>query len=413
MDDRFSPEQTGEIEAEGAKATTLEGTLLERAYEAMEKKQYRKALRFFKEALEKLFDMKSSQRSVILTELGLLSYWLADYPAAKTYLEEALELHDDNDRAHLFLGRVFLAEYNFTNARRQFTAVKHMTPQASLGLCHIAIRMRDVSLAKEYLRNAAAKISPKDPEFKLMQAYAWLLTGDYRGAEMEAEKLIKEFEHDLHFLIVIAEIFVTTGSYGRAKSVLRKIEQISPDNDQMLGLLAHCAFSQEEYDAAKNYVNRALNINPLNNYAKTIEMKLFMREGRYEEAEIIGREILKQSPDYSLGHTNLGDVYFLQGRYDEARHEYRETNQPNTETKGAKLRQARVLFVEGRLPDAARILEELIGSHHSYYDDAMCDLVLIYDKLGDEENKDRIIKKMDVRKGFYQRIQRTLEMLGE
>ncbi|MEK7523627.1 MAG: hypothetical protein AAB588_01220, partial [Patescibacteria group bacterium] len=143
-------------------------------------------------------------------------------------------------------------------------------------------------------------------------------------------------------------------------------------------------------------------------------MKLACRSGNYSSAESLGLQILEDSPEYSLAHANLGDVYFNEGRYELAQVEYEQTQQlMNSETKGAKLRQARMKFIRSDFDGAAEILEKLIEGYHTYYDDAMCDLFLCYERLGDEEKKDDIVDKMQVRRSFYRRTENLLKSFEE
>jgi len=149
-------------------------------------------------------------------------------------------------------------------------------------------------------------------------------------------------------------------------------------------------------------------------YAKTALVKLAVRSGNYSAAESVGCEILRDSPQYSLGHANLGDVYFIQGRYELAQIEYEQTMElMDSQTKGARLRQARMKYIEGDFASAALILEGLVEGYHTYYDDAMCDLALCYDQIGDEDKKDQLIDKMQIRRSFYHRTEKILQNFGE
>jgi len=66
-------------------------------------------------------------------------------------------------------------------------------------------------------------------------------------------------------------------------------------------------------------------------------------------------------------------------------------------------------FIDGNYVEAAGLLTELIEGYHTYYDDAMCDLLLCYDRLDNKEGVESVLDKMELRKSFYQRTQQLMQ----
>jgi tetratricopeptide (TPR) repeat protein len=388
----------------------LEEVLMRQALEHMGKQEYEAAAGIYNDILKRFaISLVDVQKCMINSELGTIYFWLGDYESAKRHLEASLAYGDRNDQAYNILGKLAVAQFQFPKARGYFSKISADNPARPLGLCLVSIKLRDTKGTEAYLREAQGKLPSTDPEMRIYRAYHVLLKGDAHAATNEVRSVEKKCEKDPALMLLIAEIFMTAGSYGEANATARKVERFCPDNDGIFAVLAHSFYAQEEYDSAGDAARHAIELNPLNAYAKTVLMKLATRDGSYSIAEGIGMQILADCPEYSLAHANLGDVYFNQGRYEVAGVEYEQTEQlMDAETKGTRLRKARMQFIKEDFKSAANILEELVESAHIYYDDAMCDLLLCYDKLSEEEKKDDLMEKMQIRRSFYHRTEEIL-----
>lgn len=399
----------------GAKAhgAALQEVLMKQAYEQIAKEQYAAAADTFEDILKRFAPvLDDNERSVIHSEAGLLYYWLGDYPAARNHAEHAVALGDGNDQACVVLGKIAVAEFQFDRARGLFSRIDVQNPDRYLGLCLVSLKLRDTQAAQIFLHDAvkSGHVPSTNIEFRVYQTYLHLLTGDPKLAILEARELVKKTAREPMLTLLLAEVFVTAGNAGEAKAIVKKVEKRIPNNDAVFAILAWASNSEEEFDRARDAADEAVRLNPRNAYAKTVQMKIATREGQYERAQSIGENIIAESPEYSLAHANLGDVYFNQGRYELAELEYDQSAQlMNSQTKGARLRQARMKYIDGDFAAAAQILDDLVDSYHNYYDDAMCDLLLCYDALQNEEKKSEIMDKMTFRKAFYKRTEQMLE----
>lgn len=407
-----TPEPQQSAQAPGAR---YEEVLMREASEKMTKGEYMAAKDIFKDILRRFgVTLDDKQKSLLNSELGTVYFWLGDLASAKQHAENSLGYGDNNDQAYNILGKIAVAQFQFPKARGYFSKISDENPARPLGLCLVSIRLRDMTGAQSFFREAAGKISPLDPEYCVYEAYLTLLSGGTTAAVIAARELIRKCTKDVTLMLLLAEIFMTAGNYGEAESAVDIVSKSCPENDMVFAIRAHAAYADENFDAARSYAEDAVRFNPLNAYAKTVLMKLACRTCSYAIAEELGVQVIKDSPEYSLGHANLGDVYFNQERYELAGIEYEQTQQlMNSDTKGARLRKARMKFVEGDYKEAAKVLEELIEFHHTYYDDAMCDLALCYDKIGDEEKTKQVLDKMAFRKSFYHRTEKILKQLRE
>lgn len=400
-------------EADKQAKARFEEVLMKEAYANIEKGEYETAARIF-EDIERRFGaaMDDAQKSLAYSELALLHYWLGGYAAARHFCEKSLAYGDRNDQAYNILGKICVAEFKFAEARANFSKISSGNPAKPLGHSFVSIKLRERKEAERHLREAEGQTSSNDLEYRVYHTYIQLLRGDADLALQEARAVKQKCKRDPMLVLLIAEIFMSAGNYGEAVSTARQVQPSIPENDQVYAILAHAAYAEEDLGAAGNNAEQAVRLNPRNGYAKTVLMKLATRNGDYGRAETLGLQILADSPEYSLGHANLGDVYFNQGRYEVAQVEYEHCkDMMDAATKGARLRKARMKFMDGSYAEAVEILEELILKYHTYYDDAMCDLALCYDALGDEEKKAEIIDKMQMRRSFYHRTEKLLQDL--
>lgn len=393
-----------------------EEVLMKEAHENIEKGEYQNAANIFDDILRRFgVSLDPDQKSLINSETAMLYFWLGDYETAKRHAEESLSF-GDNDHAFEILGKIAVAQFRFPLARSYFSKISSENPAKALGLCLVSIKLRDTIGAQSFLQDAAGKKSPNDPEFRVFAAYVRLLKGGTDDAVSEARGLLRlpRLERDPFLTLLLAEILMTAGNYGEAAAVAKRVGKSAPESDHVFALLAHTNYSEENFAKADSNAREAVRLNPHNAYAKTVLMKLAIRNGSYEVAESIGTDILRDCPEYSLGHANLGDVYFNQGRFELAEVEYEQTMQlMDSDTKGARLRKARMEFIKGDYAAAAEKLERLAESQHTYYDDAMCDLLLCYGKMNEPEKRARLIEKMQMRKYFYHRMEKLLQAISK
>lgn len=416
MDEKKEIQKTQEPQQSAqSSGARYEEVLMREAREKMTKGEYLPAADILKDILRRFgVTLDDKQKSLLNSELGTVYFWLGDLESAKRHAENSLGYGDGNDQAYNILGKIAVAQFQFPKARGYFSKISDENPARPLGLCLVSIRLRDMTGAQSFFRDAAGKISPLDPEYCVYEAYLTLLSGGTLAAVTAARELIRKCTKDVTLMLLLAEIFMTAGNYGEAEAAVDVVSKSCPENDMVFAIRAHAAYADENYDSARSYAEDAVRFNPLNAYAKTVLMKLSCRNGSYAIAEGLGTQVIKDSPEYSLGHANLGDVYFNQERYELAGIEYEQTQQlMNSDTKGARLRQARMKFIKGDYGEAAKLLEKLIEFHHTYYDDAMCDLALCYDKIGDEEKTKQVLDKMAFRKSFYHRTEKILKQLRE
>lgn len=409
MLDSETPAQPEHSPTSASKGGLFE-SLFKDAYEHMHQQKYREAVSLFEDCAQHEKILSAEEKSMLHSQFGLLYFLLGDYRSAHYHEEKAVGYDAANDQAYAVLGKIAVAEFRFSDARAWFTKISAENPAGDLGQCLVCIKVRDTVGAQKFLHTAADKISPTDKEYKVYATYLHLLQGATKQACASARKLLTECVWGPFLMLVLGEIFMTAGSFGEAAKAAQKVRAVCQENDAAYALLAHTYYAEQSFDAAQQYGEHAVALNPRNAYAKTVLMKCASRKGNYETAEQLGRQTLHDSPEYSLGHANLGDVYFVEGRYELAEVEYEETEQlMNSATKGARLRQARMKFVKADYAGAAEILEHLIDEYHTYYDDAMCDLLMCYDILELEDKKEELLDKMQMRKSFYYRTEKLLE----
>ncbi len=394
-------------------APSVEDEQLREGYSALTRGELETAVRIFETYYKKYGTTMSGETlSRLLMEMADTRFQLGDYSAAVEYAERVVKAKFDADAAHVLLGKISLAQFQFRKAQGYFENASVGCVGRHLGLCLMAARMRRTQEAQKHL-NAAQKADTfmrEDPEFQILFIYVMFLQGDIKGALAAAREIGHKVTKDPTLLLLVAEILVIGGHSGEANALAQQAQQMAPQHDQVFAIRALSENAGEHFEQARTHAEFALERNPYNAFAQTVLMKCASRSGNYAEAERRGMAILENSPEYSLGHANLGDVFFNQGRYELARIEYEQTDEHmDSVTKGALLRKARTRYIEGDYSGAAHILEQLINIYHTYYDDATCDLLLCYEAMREDEKKEALMDKMELRKDFYKRTESLLE----
>lgn len=382
------------------------------AYTALGKNEYNHALGILEGYYKKYgTTMPQDGLSRLLMEMAYARFQLGDYDAAHDHAERALKLQFDEDAAHVLLGKIYLAQFKLQEAGDHFDKASADYVGRHLGRCLMAARMRNTHEAQMHLGHAqkAANFMREDPEFQILNIYVIFLQGDINGALSAVRRQVHETPKEPYLQLLLAEIFIMGGHSGEARAICSDVQRLAPQHDQAFALRAMGEYADEHLPEAQALAQSALERNPTNAFAQTVHMKCATREGDYAGAERVGLAIIDASPEYSLAHANLGDVFFNQGRYELARIEYDQTEQyMNSVTKGALLRKARVRYMDEDYVGAADILEKLIEIYNTYYDDAMCDLLLCYEALNESEKKEELMDKMELRKDFYHRTEALL-----
>lgn len=383
-------------------------------YEKKLRGEYADAVKIFEDLCHEVQrDENAAQRKRIMLEAARLFLLLGKYSRARTYAQGVLDYYPDEIEAIVILGKAAMGEYQFDSARGYFKDLPHNAPERHLGLCTVALKERRLAQAQESLVEAAKLVDDDNPEYAILWAYVQFLNGSHKEALAQVREVMSDPPHDTNLLMLAAEIFMASGTYGEAKKVTVLVNKFAPEHDHAFAVRSYALLAEEEYKGAEKEAYKALKFNKKNAYALTTLMKCATREGDYATAETYGLRILHDTPSYGLGHANLGDVYFNQGKYEMAHLEYNQCKfLMDSLTKGALLRKARLAYIEGNTVGAIDILRKLIESHHSYYDDAMCDLALCYDRLGEIENKNDILERMELRRAMYHRTESVMEQLA-
>ncbi len=359
-------------------------------------------------------DEDNASRRLVLLEAARINLMLGKYKRAHLFAESILEIYPDDFSAKSIVARICMGEFRYDTAKAYLNELPDDHHEKFLNLCSIAIKERRLVEAQEYLAKAALVVDIEDSEYGLLWAYVRLLEGKEKDALSRVREVMKNPPHDTNLLLLAGEIYMTSGTYGEAKKVSQLVQKYAPNHDHAYAIRAFAQYAEEDFDEAEKTAYKALDANNKNAYARTVLMKCAARRGDYAYAERLGLMILDETPSYSLGRANLGDVYFNEGDYVRAKIEYDSAKHlMDSLTKGSRLRKARVEIMNGNLSEAVTILLTLLESTHSYYDDAMCDLWLCYERQGETEKRDEILDRMELRRAFYHRTEKIMEQLGK
>ncbi|HUV69981.1 MAG TPA: tetratricopeptide repeat protein [Terracidiphilus sp.] len=202
--------------------------------------------------------------------LGTLSLRKNDFPAAQTYLEQALKLRPNYPEAWNNLGMMAAQRGQTEDAIRDFRQSLELRPRYStalLNLGNVYRRQRDFINAEECLLHAL-EIQPDDPEvnYSLGMLYAQQdrakLASDYLN---KAIALKPDYPEALNNLGVL---FVRGQDYAKAEEKFRAGIRVAPNYDQSYLNLARLFAMRGEKVDAREVLQELLSLQPENQAAK-------------------------------------------------------------------------------------------------------------------------------------------------
>jgi superkiller protein 3 len=271
-------------------------------------------------------------RREALTGLAAVAEAREDWPAARTYLNNVLELEPKTGLARQRLGAVLFRLGKFDEAFAALKQAVQDTPSlepAAVSLGRLWNQRGDPKKAQEWF-DYALKLEPSNARVRLARA-GWLLDqGRASAAQPEIEEAVKldPAAHEARRLQGLIAWHLR--DLAAAEKVLETLHREAPADFTAANLLALCLVEQE--DAAKR--SRGLQL-----------------------AEVDAR----QSPRSHEAAATLGWAHYRSGHLDQAERLLRAAVQGVRTTPDIAYFLARVLVDTGRTDDARKLLQSATG----------------------------------------------------
>jgi CHAT domain-containing protein/tetratricopeptide (TPR) repeat protein len=317
-----------------------------------------------------------------LNSLGILHYFMGNYPSAEIYYKQAMEIkrkalgeeHPDFAKSLNNLGLLYriIGNYTLSEAfQKQALEIKRKAfGEENQG---IAISLSSLGTLYWYMGNYSSA------ESNLKQAM-----------EIWRKVLGEEHPDFARSLINLGLLYRDMGNYSSAEScykqameVLRKaLGEKHPDFAKSLNNLGLLYFDMGNYSSAESYNKQAMETwrEALGNEHPEFAMSLnnlgtlYHKISNYTEAEsylkhameIRRKSLGEEHPDFARSLNNLGSLYSDMGNYSSA---------------------------ESYLTQAMEIFRKVLGDEHPDFAISLTSLGILYDNMGDYEMSDSLLKQ--------------------
>lgn len=264
---------------------------------------------------------QSPQDAELLLSLGLVANELGRIELARDSFLQLLEMGEQTDTAHYYLGNIAAAEGDAERALDHYRQVgqgQDFLPALNRQL-DILINRNELAEA-ELVVDQHRRHSPGQAEqFYLLHAQVLSRHGHLSSAEAVLSEGLQANPVSVELLYSRALVNVELDRIDLAERDLRSILKYHPNNAMALNALGYTlADRTDRYEEAYELISRALSIEP-NDPAIIDSMGWVQyRLGNYEEALLRLREAMKAFPDPEVA-AHLGEVLWVTGATEEAR----------------------------------------------------------------------------------------------
>jgi len=257
----------------------------------------------------------------VLIALGLLYFQQADYAAAATQFQGALDKRPDS-QAHYYLGLSEEGQEHDALALAQYQAIPDgdaLYPDAQLRIADIEFRQHKDKAAIKRTK-AVLAAHPDDGQAYLMLSMIRLARQEYQLLLDETAPAMKLRIVPTRLLFNRAVAFDQFKRYDELDKSLRMLLRAQPDNAEALNFLGYSLAERGVHlDEAERLVKKALKIKPKDGYYLDSLAWVYFKQGRYGEAIKVQTRAIGIVKKDAVMHEHLGDMYWKHGDHAKAR----------------------------------------------------------------------------------------------
>ncbi len=201
---------------------------------------------------------------------------------AADLVRRALALHPDDPALYSVLGNLYLAEYDYDNAEKNFRQAEKYAPSDIDVLSGLAEALEKGEKPHEALRTVmkALELEPKNREVKKQYTHVLLSAGEYAEAHRNIASLYEgSGRNDAQILDLYAQYFICTGDDAKAEECFGRIKKLAPE------------YSAFTLSAAARY----------------------NQKGKFDMAEKMADEYTETNANDPAGFALLGQIYAEKG----------------------------------------------------------------------------------------------------
>lgn len=271
----------------------------------------------------------------ILLPLALTYLELGETPEAKSTLQKLLNLHQMENEAHYYLGRIAqqekdwqtaLSHYQIMTSGREFLAAQH-------GIVQIYVTTDEQEKALAHIRALRSKDSKNKSAYFLMEVELLNRSQQYKASLAVLDEALTAFADNVDLRYSRAMISEKLGNFDQLEEDLGHIIKNDPKNATALNALGYTlADHSTRLDEALSLIQQAKTLAPDDPAITDSLGWVYYRMGRIDEALSLLEEAYKVFPDPEVA-AHLGEVLWHKGEFDKARDIWQEGLQKQPSSK--------------------------------------------------------------------------------
>lgn len=186
------------------------------------------------------------------------------FKEAEEYLLKAIEISNQDSRAHKYLGKIYESQYKYNDALNQYEASSALNPQDKeiwlrIGMCRIAVKNFEQAI-KSFEK--ADKVTPMNTDVQTGWGMALMRLKKYALARDKFALAAKISKYNYTAILLSAVMEIRLEEYKAADVKLTFLTKIAP-NESSCYELANLRLIQSNYKDAEKFALQALSFNKL------------------------------------------------------------------------------------------------------------------------------------------------------
>ena len=291
-------------------------------------REYAKQLASGKPVAAKLTPQQEAARAMTESAFGFFLRNRAP-DAAEVFLQMALTLDKDHDKARLWLGSILENNERYGEALEQFAMIKGDSPY----IVSAKLSESNVYFAQEQDEKALEILEAANDEYQsfvtreslgrarlIREKYEEALPIYFDLVESMTEEEIKANPEPLYFRGICYE---RTKQWAKAEADFKKVLAIEPDDADALNYLGYTWVDRNEnLNEAFEMIRKAVKLEPRSGAIVDSLGWAHYKLGQYGEAKVHLERAVELSPSSATIIDHLGDVYWKLGRFREAGYQW-------------------------------------------------------------------------------------------
>lgn len=271
----------------------------------------------------------------LILSLALISWENKLTDTAKAQLNRLIDMHQRENEAHTYLGRIAASEKDYATAIEHFAKV-HRGPhyaQARIQLALIYAKIGEFVKAHSVLSIAREEMPKKEVQFYLAESEILTKQDKIQAAIDLLNEALDKHPENTGILYTRAMLLEQIDAYEQMETDLRAILSQEPNNTAALNALGYTfADRNERLDEAVDLIEKAYELNP-NDPAIIDSMGwIKYRLGDTESALTYLRKAYEAFQDQEIA-AHLGEVLWVIGQQEEAAAIWQEALKENPDSK--------------------------------------------------------------------------------